>query len=113
MDRKAADKRIFARFVSMLPLKYRNLHTGFGGEVFTRDIGGGGLQFVTNAKLVELDDLLEMQVGSPDGTNPINLKGKVRWVKQSAKDVWGVGVRFNKVKLTDLSKFCGSLVKTS
>ena len=113
MAENGKDKRVFARFVSMLPLKYRNLHTGFGGDVFTRDIGGGGLQFVTNAKLVDSNDLLEMRVDSPDSSASVDLKGNVIWVKETSRDVWGVGVRFNKTKLASLSKLCSSLIKTS
>jgi len=108
------DRRVFARLTSRIPLRYKNLESGLTGEVFTRDIGGGGLKFITSERLIDLNDILEMWIDAPNSLNPIRLKGRVIWLREVGRDVWDVGIRFDKAKLVSLSRACNSLnVKTA
>ena len=100
------DRRIFARFVSTAPIKYKNLETGLTGEVFARNIGGGGLRLFSTGKSMEPNDTLELWIKSPNTQEYINIKGKVIWSKEVGQEAWDVGVSFSRVKLLNLSKVC-------
>jgi hypothetical protein len=103
------DRRVFARFNSRIPLRYKNLNTGLTAEVFLRDIGGGGLKFITSERLVEPSDLVEIWIEAPNSLNPVHLKGKIMWLREVGRDVWDVGVSFNRARLVSLSRACSSL----
>ncbi len=73
-----------------------NFYTGF-----TRDISEGGV-FVATYNSFPVGTIMELQLQMPDGGDPINVKGEVRWYAEHNEESDGhpgVGLRF--VDLTE------------
>ena len=90
-------------------MRYKNLDTGITEQAFTRDISGSGLRFITSERVAKRNDSLEMWIDTPNSSDPVNIKGKVIWLKEVGMDVWDLGIHFNRVRLLNLSKACNCL----
>jgi len=103
------DRRVFTRLTSRMPMRYKNLDTGITEQAFTRDISGSGLRFITSERVAKRNDSLEMWIEAPSSPDPVNIKGRVVWLKEVGMDVWDMGIHFSRARLLNISKACSYL----
>lgn len=92
------ERRLFARFVSRFPTKLKDSDEEYGENFFLRDVSAGGVRIASRQRLF-IEDFLSLNVELSDSKEPINLNGRVRWVKNHSANVWEAGMEFNKVDL--------------
>lgn len=97
-DMKPQEKRIFSRFISRFPTKFKDSAEDYGQEIFLRDVSPGGARVAARNRLA-IDDVLSLEVQLPDGKDPVNLSGRVRWVHRPFSRVWEAGMEFHKTDL--------------
>ena len=90
------ERRLFDRFPVSFPTRFRDTSYDYGTDVFLKDVCGMGLRMRTRQKLF-LDDIVSLDVQMPDGLDPVQLNGRVRWIHQVSAQLWEVGVEFHKV----------------
>ena len=98
------DRRIFERFVSKYPARFKNNAEDFGITVFLRNISGSGAKLICRERL-NLFDSIAVEVKLPDGKPPLLLQGKVVWIKSKESSyLWEIGVKFHEIRLMHLSR---------
>lgn len=102
------NRRIFERFISRFPVKFEYSSRDFGNELFLRDISAEGAKLMARKRLF-LNENISFLVKLPDGSNPLDLMGKVVWLKKETPSMWNFGVKFDAINfmgLQRLFKFC-------
>ena len=95
------DRRVYERFPSRFPAKFKDTRDHFGENVYLRDASAGGVRITTKERLY-LNDNITLEVDLPDGRGTMTLKGEVVWVKAKENEMWNVGIKFHKVDFMDL-----------
>jgi Tfp pilus assembly protein PilZ len=97
------ERRLFSRFVARFPTKFKDSAEEFGRDVYLRDVSATGARIATRDRLF-IDDVLSLSVKLPDSTSPVDLNGRVRWVRGHAPQVWEAGLQFHKVDLMKIHR---------
>ncbi len=106
------EKRRFQRASSVLPLQYKKLKESRDSTtgVITRDVGEGGVRFVSN-EFLPLASRLVVELFLPAQPKPIKAIAKVAWIKKAPSgEQYEVGNQFldigreDKDQLTDYVK---------
>jgi hypothetical protein len=92
------EQRLFSRFVSRFPTKFKDSVEEYGQEIFLRDVSATGARVVSRNRLF-IDDVLSLSVKLPDGREPVELSGRVRWVHHPSPQGWEAGLQFHKIDL--------------
>lgn len=92
----AKDQRLFDRFPSRFPAKFKDTRNDFGTDVYLRDASAGGIKIATKERLY-LNDHVALQVQLPDGKDVMELRGEVVWAKHRDDQMWNAGVKFHKI----------------
>ena len=95
------EKRMYDRFPSRFPAKFKDVRQGFGTNVFLRNASAQGARITTKERLY-LDDSVTLEVELADGKGPVILRGEVIWAKSKNPDLWDVGLKFYKIVFMDL-----------
>ena len=95
------EQRMFERFPSRFPAKFKDARGDFGIDVYLRNASAGGIKISTKER-VYLNDNLTLEVDLPDGRGTMTLKGEVVWVKPKDTEMWNVGVQFHKIDFMDM-----------
>ena len=95
------EKRVYDRFPSRFPAKFKDARQGFGTNIFLRNVSAGGAK-ITAKEQVYLNDSVTLEVELLDGKDPMILRGEAAWTKSREPDLWDVGLRFHDVVLMDL-----------
>ena len=101
-SKEAKEQRMFSRFRVNFPVRYRNLNVGRRGEGLCTDIGAGGVSIDMNQE-IDPRTPLELWLDIADGFDPINLKGRVVWSRNSG-DNSKTGVVFDCPRLIAFSR---------
>lgn len=101
VDLHEGERRIFDRFSSRFPAKFKDTRKDFGADVYLRDASAGGVKITTKERLY-LNDNVTLEVELPDGKGPMALRGEVIWIKNKTAEMWDVGLKFHKVVLMDM-----------
>jgi len=102
-----SERRIFDRFTSRFPAKYKDTRGDFGQDVFLRNASASGAQFITRERIF-YNDRVSLEVELPDGISPMVLNGRVVWSKPANAAMWEIGLQFDDVnfmKMQRLFKF--------
>ena len=100
-------KRKSRRFTTNLKAQYvlgRSQESEKECTVINVSGNGAGLEFYTHEKIDTNTDI-DLQIFAPEATDPIHVKGILRWVKHGEKDFVGgveVGLQSDKDKLAVL-----------
>ncbi len=94
-------RRVFDRFPSRFPAKFKDSRNDFGTDVYLRDTSAGGSRVATKERLY-LNDKVTLEVELSDGNDPMVIRGEVAWVKRKDVDAWDVGLKFHEVVFMDL-----------
>jgi Tfp pilus assembly protein PilZ len=100
---KLKDHRLFERFPSRFPTKFKDTRDEFGANVYLRDASAFGIKIATRERLF-LNDHIALEVALPDGHAPMVLKGRAVWVNRIEDQLWEVGVQFHKINLLHMSR---------
>ena len=95
------EKRIYDRFPSRFPVKFKDSRNGFGTDVYLRDVSAAGAKITTKQQLF-LNDSVALEVELLDGKGPMMIRGEVAWAKGVEAGIWEAGLRFYDVVLMDL-----------
>ena len=109
------ERRMFERFSAKFPTKFKDTSEDFGVDVFMRDFSASGARLHTRERFF-IDDMLSLELELPDGREPLQLNGRVRWIKSQAPSLWEVGMEFHKVhlmKLHRLVKYASEVEETA
>jgi len=98
-------RRIYDRFPSRLPAKFKDTRDNFGINVYLRDASAAGVKITTKEHLY-LNDRVALEIEMTDGKDPLQIRGEVIWVKKKDAGLWDVGVKFHKVVLMDFWRLC-------
>jgi hypothetical protein len=102
MDETEEERRLFERFSARFPAKFKDSSSGYGTEVFLRDVSASGARLVTRERTF-VNDSLALQVELPDGQSPLTLNGSVAWSKPHDA-MWDVGLTFHKIEFLRLHR---------
>lgn len=91
------DRRVFDRVQARFPLRFKDSILGYGSNVFLRDISAQGAKIASKEEL-HIDDRLDLLVELPDGHEPLSLKGRVTWARNTSPNSWDAGLQFDKVR---------------
>lgn len=94
-------RRLYDRFPSRFPTKFKDARQDFGSNVFLRNISAQGAR-VTTKDQVYLNDSVALEVELSDGKEPMLLRGEVVWTTPVDVELWDAGIKFHKVVLMDL-----------
>lgn len=97
------DRRMFARFLVKMPLRYLNVASEREGEGQLHDIGANGTGLLTNQKLYP-SVLLDIWLLVPDNGDPLYIRGEAVWVKRVAFHKYRVGIKLEKPELMRVSR---------
>jgi len=98
------------RFSTNLNAQYFLVESKGNGKectVINVSSNGAGLEFYTPAR-IDIGSNLVLKIFAPKATDPVTVKGIVRWVKQGEKDFVGgieVVLKSDKEKIADLIEF--------
>jgi hypothetical protein len=94
-------QRLFDRFPSRFPARFKDTRNDFGTDVYLRNASAGGVRITTKERLY-LNDNVALEVDLPDGKSAMTLRGQVVWVKSKGDDIWDAGLKFHKITLMDM-----------
>ena len=98
------ERRIFDRFQTRFPAKFKDARGDFGNDVFLRDTCASGANILTKDRLF-LNDRIALEVELPDGNDPLVLSGRVMWSKPSnGSSMWDIGLQFDEVDLMKMQR---------
>lgn len=97
------DKRLFERFSSRFPARFKDSYFDYGTNVSLRDASAQGARIVCKDRLY-INDTIFLEVQLPDGKDPMVLKGQVVWARNEELDIWDVGLKFFKIDLRRISR---------
>jgi len=89
-------RRLFERFSSRFPVKFKDTRHSFGTDVHLRNVSAEGAKIVSRERLY-LNDSVSLEVALPDGKDPMTMRGEVVWAKKQDSEAWDVGLKFYKV----------------
>ncbi len=101
LDPLEESNRIFERFPSRFPAKFKDTRTDYGTDVYLRNASAGGMRITTKERLY-LNDNVTLEIELPDGKGSMTIRGEVAWVKSKDEQMWDVGLRFHKIVLMDM-----------
>ena len=94
------ERRRFIRVAARLLTFVRTRDTGKTVRVLTKDIGGGGICFVSEERF-DTDEIVEVEMTLPDRGQPIAFLAAVAWRRPVAeagksprRTSWEIGVKF-------------------
>ena len=102
------ERRLFERFSTRFPAKFKDSRNDYGTDVFLRDASATGIRIVTNERMF-LDDPVSLEVEVPGSGSPMILRGRVVWTKVANAAMWEIGLRFPEINFMRMSR----LLKTS
>lgn len=94
-------RRLYERFPSRFPTKFKDTRADFGTNVHLRNVSAQGAKIATSESLY-VNDSVSLEVELPDGKPPLTLRGEVVWTNKYDTDLWDVGIMFHKVVFMDL-----------
>jgi hypothetical protein len=100
-DSAQEEQRVFQRFASRFPARFKDTRGDFGTDVYLRDASAGGVKITTKERLY-LNDNVTLEVQLPDGQEALILRGEVVWVKNKDADLWNAGIQFHKISFMDM-----------
>jgi len=95
------NRRLYDRFTSRFPVKFKDSRSAFGSDVLLRNLSAGGAKISTRDRLY-LNDSVNLEVELLDNRGPMTIRGEVVWVKERDANMWDVGLKFYKIALMDL-----------
>lgn len=101
LDSSFEDQRLFERFPSRFPAKFKDARGDFGEEIYLRDASAGGVRITAKERLY-LNDNVTFEVDMPDGKGDMTLRGAVAWVKNKEAELWDIGIKFHKITFMDM-----------
>jgi len=102
------NRRIYERFPSRFPLKFKDSRCDFGTDVVLCNLSAEGVNITTRERLY-LNDSVSLEVELLDGKGPMPLRGQVVWNKERDADLWDVGIKFHKIVFMDLWRIYGAV----
>lgn len=108
------EKRRYRRHNIHLPVRYQVKGTIGYADTLTKDIGGGGIKFITDEFLGrETEIMFEFSV--MESSEPIKGRAKIAWIsKIPYNDMYSIGVKFIDIardKQQKIVKFVNSKTK--
>lgn len=103
METVIREQRLFERFSARFPVKYKYTPAEFGSDVFLRDASASGAKITTRQRLY-LHDSVSLVVQLPDGAPPLELNGRVVWLKAKEASLWEAGCEFYKVNFMKMHR---------
>jgi Tfp pilus assembly protein PilZ len=98
------ERRIFDRFQTRFPTKFKDTRGDFGNDVFLRDASANGVNILTKERLF-FNDHIALEVELPDGNDPLVLSGRVMWSKPvNESSMWDIGLEFDEVDLMKMQR---------
>lgn len=97
------ENRLFERFPSRFPVKFKYSQNDYGSNVFLRDASAQGVKIATREKLF-LHDSVSLQVEVPGAREPLELNGRVVWTKTQSPNLWDAGIEFHKINLMKIHR---------
>ena len=94
-------RRIFERFSSRFPVKFKDTRCDFGTDVILRDLSAQGAKITARERLY-INDSISLEVELLDGKGPMEIRGQVVWTNEKDPNLWDVGLKFYKVNFMDL-----------
>ena len=94
-------RRVFERFPSRFPARFKDTRNDFGTDVYLRNASAEGVRITTKERLY-LGDNVTLEVELPDGKDALILRGEVVWVKNKGPEMWDIGLKFHKIVLMDM-----------
>ncbi len=98
-----SERRLFERFPTRLPAKFKDTRNDFGTTVSLRDASAQGLRLISRERLF-LHDSISIEVKLPDSNNIMSLRGEVVWAKRFEDLFWNIGLKFYKIDFVALSR---------
>ena len=98
-----SERRLFERFSTRFPTRFKDFRHDFGVMVYLRDASASGMRITTRERMF-LDDPISIEVQIPDGGTPLLLSGRVAWSKPVSPNMWDVGLNFPKINLLKMSR---------
>lgn len=99
----AQERRVFQRFSTRFPTKFKDSHNDFGSDVFLRDASASGACIVSRERFF-LHDKISIEVKLPDRTEPLTIDGEVVWQKLLDSSMWEIGLQFAQVRLMKMHR---------
>jgi len=97
------DRRLFARFLVSLPLKFFNIKNYEKGEVQTRDICAKGIGLISDEEM-QPSTALEMELQIPEKEEPLRTRGEIVWSKAMGPNKFRSGVKLDEADLMGVSR---------
>ncbi len=95
------NRRLYERFQSRFPVKYKDSRHDYGTDVHLRNFSAEGAKISTREQLY-LNDSVSLEVELSDGKRPMTIRGEVVWTNKQDAEIWDIGLRFHKVVFMDL-----------
>ena len=103
-DTTVAERRIFDRFDSPFPAKFKDSAEDYGVNVYLTNASAEGVRLVTKRAL-HSNDMVELEVKLPEANpKPMAIGGQVVWVRKNEANLWDAGLRFHNISLMHISR---------
>jgi len=101
------NRRLYERFQSRFPVKFKDTRQEFGANVQLCNVSAEGANITTKAQLY-LNDSVRLEIELPDGKSLMTIRGEVVWANKQGIEIWDVGLKFHKVVFMDLRRIYNS-----
>lgn len=101
LDTPKDDRRLYGRFVSRFPARFKDARDDFGEKIYLRNFSAGGARITTRERLY-IGDSVILEVKLSDERGPMIFRGEIVWVKNRDPEIWDVGLKFHKIVLMDM-----------
>lgn len=102
-NRTTMERRVFERFASSFPAKFKDTREDYGANVYLTNASGKGMRLLTK-KPLHFNDEITVEVKLPDKGEPMAIQGQVVWAKNKEQNLWDVGLRFHDISLMHISR---------
>ena len=103
-NQMTAERRIFERFDSPFPAKFKNSKEDYGINLCLTNASAKGARLVSKTPL-HSNDIVKLEVKLPKTNNkPMEIGGQVVWVKKNDSNLWDAGLRFHNISLMQISR---------
>lgn len=89
-----SDRRRYNRRPTHLPLRYQLKGSMQYADTLTKDIGGGGVKFITDEFLSKNSEVI-FEISIMDRSEPVKGRAKIVWInKVPHNDIYSIGLEF-------------------
>jgi hypothetical protein len=97
------ERRKYVRVISDVSLRYKEDESRPDSHSKAKDVGGGGIRFVSNVKLTT-GTHLKLEIDVPGSRRTVDARARIIWTRKLDESAWEVATEFTEIDQRDRDK---------